>query len=109
MLDDKLIGKTHVREQVKKGLRALWLYTFIGRAWGLSPKKTLWLYKHVIIPKIMYMAVAWCDIMGIAMARSEMEYLQRAAYTMITRAIRTTSTEVLEMTLGPANTQNQQH
>ncbi len=79
--DDKLTWKTHVRAQVKKGLRDLWLYdAFIGRACGLPPRMTLWLYKCVIIHKITYAAVT----MDIALARSKLECLQRVARTMIT-------------------------
>ncbi len=51
ILDDKLTWKADVRALVKKGLRALWsCNAFIGKAWGLSPNMTLWLYKHVINP-----------------------------------------------------------
>ncbi len=98
----------HVRAQVKKELRALWsCNAYIGRTWGLSPKMALWLYQRVIILKITYAAVAWWDGMGIALTRSELERLQRAACNMITGAMRTTPTKVLEMfldlpTLGTA-------
>ncbi len=85
--DDKLTWKAHVREQVKKGLKALWsCNAYISRTWGLSPKKALWLYKRAIIPKIS---------MDTALTRSELERLQRAACIMITGARRTTPTKVL--------------
>ncbi len=92
------------------GLRALWSCSaFIGRAWGLSPKMALWLYKRVIIPKIIYAAVAWWYRMDIALVRSKLERLQRAACIMIAGAMRTTPTKVLRMfldlsTLGMAMT-----
>ncbi len=54
----------------------------------------------MIIHKIMYAAAAWWDMMDIALARSELEGLQRAACTMMTRAMRTTPTKVLEMLLN---------
>ncbi len=80
ILDDKLMWKSHVRAQVKKGLKALWsCNAYIGRTWGLSPKMALLLYKRMIIPKITYVTVAWWDGMDSALARSELERLQRAA------------------------------
>ncbi len=108
ILDDKLTWKVHVRAQMKKGLRELWsCNAYIGRTWGLSPKMSLWLYKHVIIPKITYAAVAWWDSMDIALTRSELDCLQRAACIMIAGKMRTTPRKVLEMffdlpTLGTA-------
>ncbi len=81
---------------MKKGLRALWsCNAYIGRTWGLSPKMALWLYKRAIIPKITYVAVVWWDGMDVALARSELERLQRAACIMITGAMRTTPTKVI--------------
>ncbi len=53
----------------------------------------------MIIPKITYAAIAWWDRIGIALARSELEHLQRAACIMITEATRTALTKVLEMFL----------
>ncbi len=48
ILDDKLMRKTHVRPQVKKGLKVLWsCKAFIGRTKGLSLKMTLSLYKSL--------------------------------------------------------------
>ncbi len=79
ILDDKLTWKAHAWVQMKKGLTALWLcIAYIGRIWGLSPKMARWLYKRVIIPKIIYAAAAWWDGMDIALTRSELEHLQRA-------------------------------
>ncbi len=79
-----------MRAQERKRLKALW---------ALSPKMALWLYKCVIIPKITYAAVAWWDGVDTALARSERERLQRAESIMITGAMRTTPTKVLEMFL----------
>ncbi len=67
----------------------------------------LWLYKRVIFPTITYAAVAWWDGMDIALKRSELESLLRAACVMVTGAMRTTPTKVLEKfsdlpTLGKA-------
>ncbi len=59
----------------------------------------LWLCKCVIISKITYAAVAWRDSMDIVLARSKLERMQRATCIMITGAIRTTPTKVLEMFL----------
>ncbi len=47
----------------------------------------------------MHVSVAWWDIIYIALARSELEHLQRAACTSITDEMRTTPTKVLEMLL----------
>ncbi len=83
ILDDKLMWKTHVKAQVKKGLKTLWsCNAFITRASGLSLKMILWLYKRVTVPKITYAAVATWDIMDIALARSELERLQRAPHAL---------------------------
>ncbi len=92
--------KAHARAQVKKGLRALWpCNAVIGRAWALLPNITLWLYKLVIIHKIRYAAVTCRDIMDIALAMFELERLQRVICTIITGAMKTTPTKVLQMLL----------
>ncbi len=52
-----------------------------------------------MISKITYATVTWWDRMDIALARSLPERLQRAVCVMITGAMRTTSTKVLEMFL----------
>ncbi len=70
---------------------------FIGMTWEPSSRMTLWLYKCVIILKITYAAVAWWDIMDIALAKTELERMQRATCIMITGAMRTTPTKVREM------------
>ncbi len=49
--------------------------------------------------KITYVAVAWWDSMSIALATFELERLQRTTCIMITGAMRTTPTKVLEMFL----------
>ncbi len=86
---------------MKMGLRALLpCNAFIGRAWLLSSKMTVWLYKRMIIPKITYAAIAWWYILDVALARYELERLQRAACIMITGAMRTNpTTKVLETLL----------
>ncbi len=56
-------------------------------------------YKPVIILKITYAAVAWWDIMDMALARFKLKCLQRAVCTMVTGVMRTTPTKVLEMFL----------
>ncbi len=61
---------------------------------GFSPKMTLWLYKRTIIPNC-----RMGDIMDIALVWSKLERLQRTACIMITEAMRTTPTKVLEMLL----------
>ncbi len=58
-----------------------------------------WLHERVIIFKITYAAVVWWDGIDVASARSELERLHRAACSMITGAMRTTPTKVLEMFL----------
>ncbi len=75
------------------------MYAYIGRTGGLLPKTALWLYKFVTIPKITCAAVAWWDSMDIALARSELEHLQRTTCIMITEAMRTTPIKVSEMFL----------
>ncbi len=64
------------------------------------------LQKRVIIPKITCAAVAWWHGMDIALARSELEHLQRAACIMITGAMRTTQKKSAGDVLGSANTGN---
>ncbi len=96
----KLTRKAHVRAHVRKGLRAMWpCNAFIDRTWGLSFKMALWLYKRVIIPKITCVIVAWWDRMDIALTRSELERLQRAACIMITGAMIKPPTKMLKMFL----------
>ncbi len=60
IIDEKLMRKTHVENQVKKGITILWFgYAFIGRTCDLTPRITLWLYKQEMIPKVTYAVVSW--------------------------------------------------
>ncbi len=66
----------------------------------------LWSYKRVIIPKITYAAVTWWDDMNIALASSELEWLQKAHMYYDHRGNENNSNKSAEDVLGSANTGN---
>ena len=56
----------------------------IGKKWGLSPDKMLWVYKTLIIPKITYACVAWASNLTQTQV-SKLNSIQALAARLITR------------------------
>jgi len=59
-LDTKLSWKLHLEEKRKKFYASMWTCRrAMGKTWGTKPRVALWLYKMVLLPRLMYAAVVW--------------------------------------------------
>jgi ribonuclease HI len=98
IIDNKLNWGAHIKHAINKGIKALWaLKPMISLKWGLKPKHCLWVYKQIVLAKVIYCCLVWwhaaLDHAG------KLNSLQRMALRMITGATSTTPTAVLEALL----------
>ena len=86
IIDNKLNWNEHIHDVVNKCKRAIFaIKRTIGRKWGLSPDKMLWVYKTVIIPKITYACVVWASNLTDTQV-SKLNTIQSLAAKLITRS-----------------------
>ena len=100
ILDPKLNMNKHIEEATAKGLRSLWATkAMVSRTWGLSPKMALWLYKQVVLPRIMYGSIVWWHRAKIKSNAEKLNSVQRLAMLMCTGCMRSTPTLALNVAL----------
>jgi ribonuclease HI len=100
ILDPKLSMKRHIDEATAKGLRSLWAAkAMVSRTWGLSPNMAMWLYKQVVLPRIMYGSVVWWHRAKIKSYADKLNSVQRLAMLMCTGAMKSTPTLALNVAL----------
>jgi ribonuclease HI len=100
-LDSTLRYKTHIKEQTAKAIRTLYqCKRAVGRKWGLRPAMISWIYRAIILPRVLYGAVVWWHRARIKEYQKELNKVQRLACLMVTGAMRTTPTQALEILLG---------
>lgn len=59
-LDPKLNWKQCLTEKRKKCYSCMWGYRkAMGRSWGINPRIAIWMYKTILLPKILYALVVW--------------------------------------------------
>ena len=100
VLDRKLSWKRNTEERVRKATTAL--YTCkkaIGARWGLTPNITRWLYTAVVRPILLYGVLVWWPALDKVTYVKVLQRVQRSAALAISGALRTTSTETLEVLL----------
>ena len=71
----------------------------IGKEWGITPERLLWIYTAVIRPKLTYGSLVWSHLITKTM-KEEMDRLQRIVLLGMTHSLRSTPTVVLENILG---------
>ena len=78
--DPKLSWAKHVTERVKK-CNKRWNLTrcLVGQKWGLSPEKTLWIYKAIIRPIMSYGSLVWAHRLNKTL-ETALNRLQRRLY-----------------------------
>lgn len=96
--DSKNNFKFHIEYAANKALRSLWACrAMVSKTWGLDPKKMMWVYKQIILPRVSYGSVVWWH-----KARShkkELDKIQRTALMLITGAVKSTPTKGIESVL----------
>ncbi|XP_061725440.1 uncharacterized protein LOC133531320 [Cydia pomonella] len=100
-LDRTLRYRTHIKEQSAKAIRTLYqCKRAVGKNWGLKPGMIYWIYKAVILPRVLYGAVVWWHRAHIKEYQRDLTKVQRLACLMMTGAMRTTPTHAMEVMLG---------
>ncbi|RZK37795.1 MAG: hypothetical protein EOO61_08560, partial [Hymenobacter sp.] len=101
ILDSKLNWRKHIEYRIKKCIKVFWCCrSAIGKTWGLSPKCLLWLYTAIVKPMLAYGAFSWWRGSLTAVARRQLNHLQRVAGLSITGAMSTTPQIALDTLLG---------
>ena len=90
----------HVTDAVKK-CRSVMARSraIIGREWGLTPQRSLWMYKAIVRPKLSYASLVWAGSLTGTM-RDKMKRLQRLVLLSIFHPLRSTPTAGLEVIIG---------
>jgi hypothetical protein len=71
LLDPKLSWKQHVIVKRKKFCFSLWVCRrATGKIWGINPKLSLWMYKAILLPKLLYASGVWWPVVSRVEARN---------------------------------------
>jgi len=99
-LDTKLSWKLHLEDKRKKFYTSMWACRrAMGKTWGIKPSIAMWLYKMVLLPRLMYAAVVWWPRMERVEARNLLKSLQGNYLRAATGTMRSTPTEALQTAL----------
>ena len=72
----------------------------VGRKWGLNARKIMWIYKMVVLPKLLYGSVVWFTGTESTVIQSKLDSLQRLAMVIMSGCMRSTPTRSLEIIFG---------
>ena len=100
LINRRLIWSHHIRERYKKCV-AIFHKTkaLIARDWGLAPRRVLWVYQAIVLPKLTYGAIVWGHEVK-QTVKKWLYRLQRLALSQILRPWRSTATESLDVIAG---------
>ena len=102
-MDSKMGWSHHIDYLVAKATKAMWACkSLYGKAWGLSPNMSKWIYTAIVRPRITYGAVVWCKALLNKTVVSKITKLQRLACLFMTSAMKTCPTAALEYLVGLA-------
>jgi hypothetical protein len=60
LLDPKLNWKLHLIDKRKKFFSSVWVCRrATGKTSGINPKIAQWMYKAILLPKLLYAAIVW--------------------------------------------------
>lgn len=100
-LDRQLTWNPHLETISKKAVKLVWASKqLLGKSWGLSPKMSMWIYKQMILPGILYGSVIWWEKTTKKTAQQKLSKIQRLACLNITGAMCSTPTASLEVILN---------
>ena len=96
-LDSQLTWKEQVDVKVRKAQNSMWACRRAGGVmWSLRPRVVHWLYVTIIRPLVTFASLVWWPGCQTASAKWKLSRIQRLACFGITRAMRTTPTNVVE-------------
>jgi hypothetical protein len=103
LLDPKLNWRQHLIDKREKFYSSMWVCRrAIGKTWGINSKITLWMYKAILLPKLLYAAVVWWPMVSRVEIRNLLQSLQGKYLRAAVESIKTTHTEALEVALRQA-------
>jgi hypothetical protein len=102
-LDDQLKWNKHMKEMKLKGLRTLVATQKIaGVKFGISPFLTEWIYKQIVLPRMLYANFVWWRE-GQPRRSELLDPVKNLAGRLISGAIRGTPSVVIQCMLGQAD------
>jgi hypothetical protein len=77
LLDPKLNLKQHLIDNRKQFYSSMWVCRrATGKTWGINPKRALWMYKAILLPKLMYAAIVLWPVVSRVEIRNLLRSLQ---------------------------------
>lgn len=97
-LDPKLNWNHHLEEKLNKFYTSYWACRrAMGKTWGLKTGIALWLYRAILLPRLLYAAVAWWPAVGRVSYEKKLSSLQGRYLRAAARVMKTTPTAALEV------------
>ncbi len=99
-IQKRLSWTTHLKDRTRKCFGLLQrLRTVVGREWGLSPEKLLYIYTAVIRPRLAYASAVWAHSINIT-AVKRLDRIQAMILRAVSRAQRSTPLAAMEAAVG---------
>ena len=90
IIDEKLNWNDHITERIKKCRRLYFACKkAIGKKWGLTKDKIIWIYKTIILPILTYGSVVWGNTLTQTQI-TKLEPLQNLVTNAVLGAIKST-------------------
>lgn len=100
IIDSRLNWKANLKYRVAKAKKNMLLARIlVGKNWGLSFQKCLWIYLSIVRPMISYGCIVWSHSLSSGSILT-LRRIQRLAILMMTQCMRSTPTEGAEAVLG---------
>ena len=100
--DKHLRWDTHIKNKCRQATKLLYMSrNFIAKTWGLTPARTRWLYKQVILPTVSYACFTWIHrLKESTNLRSLLEKVQKLATLQITGGLQKSPNITLDILAG---------
>ena len=99
-LDKSLSWKPHIEDKCLKAKRLLHsTMRAVGREWGLTPDRIMWVHKAIVRPQISYGSLVWAHKLNYG-HKANLRSVQRQALLPLAHVMRSTPTAGMEVTLG---------
>ena len=99
--DCKLNWKRHIKHQVAYAIKTFSKLSGVSSLkWGLREIVHRYIYKNVVLPKLMYGAITWLSVIEQKCVKKMLARVQRIAGIAITGAYRTTATNAVGVLAG---------
>lgn len=99
-LSNNLLWGKHLSNKVSKAKKSLFaVRKLVGPNWGLSCKRSRWLYTAIVRPVVLYGSITWATSPLTQITLSSFSSLQRLAAMMVSGGLKTTPTAGLEVIL----------